>query len=298
MKVLITGGSGFLGKHLQKYFETRMTVKLLGRNDDSHFRCDLAKNIPVIDEYFDLVIHNAGKAHSVPRSEDDAAIFYEVNHQGTQRLLDALGSQPPKSFVFISSVSVYGLDEGENISEDCSLNATDPYGKSKALAEKAVQEWCNKNNVTCVIFRLPLLIGADAPGNLAAMVKAIKAGYYFNVAKGSAKKSMLLVKDVPIAIESTIGQTGIFNLTDGCHPSFYELSQNIALQLGRKHILNMPYILAKSLAIVGDFFGGKFPINSHKLSKIICNLTFDDSKARTLFGWKPTPVLKEFKING
>lgn len=298
MKVLLTGGSGFLGKHLQQYFETRMTVKLLGRNDDCHFRYDLTNNIPPIGEYFDLVIHNAGKAHSVPRSEEDADVFYEVNFHGTRRLLEALESQPPKSFVFISSVSVYGLQEGENISEDYLLNATDPYGKSKALAEIVIQEWCKRKNVACVILRLPLLIGEDAPGNLAAMVKAIKAGYYFNVSKGLAKKSMLLVKDVPTAIESTIGQTGVFNLTDGYHPSFYELSQNIALQLGRKHILNMPYILAKLLAIVGDILGSKSPINSQKLSKIVCSLTFDDSKARKLFSWNPTPVLKEFKING
>lgn len=298
MKILLTGASGFLGKYLKQYFDGMSKVKTLGRSSDSDICGDLTLNIPEIDEYFDLVIHSAGKAHSVPRSEKDADSFFQVNYKGTQRFLNALENRPPKSFVFISSVSVYGLEAGENITEEFPLNAKDPYGESKLLAEMAVQKWCNERGVSCVILRLPLLIGASAPGNLAAMIKGIKTGYYFNVSSGKAKKSMVLVSDLPLAIESAIGISGVFNLTDGYHPSFFEISQNIAFQLGKRRVRNMPYLLAKFLAILGDIIGNKFPLNSKKLAKILSSLTFDDSKARNVLNWTPKPVLKSFKING
>lgn len=58
------------------------------------------------------------------------------------------GSQTsPKAFIFISSVAVYGRENGINISEDAPLLAKDPYGLSKIQAEKLVLDWCVRNNV-------------------------------------------------------------------------------------------------------------------------------------------------------
>jgi hypothetical protein len=58
----------------------------------------------------------------------------------------------------------------------------------------------------------------------------------------------------------------------------------------------MPSLLANVLAKLGNILGDTFPINSNKLFKITSTLTFDDSKARKAFGWKPTPVLEGFKL--
>jgi hypothetical protein len=66
--------------------------------------------------------------------------------------------------------------------------------------------------------------------------------------------------------------------------------------LKKKHILKIPKIFAIFLSFIGDKLGDNFPINSNKLSKITSTLTFDDSKAREAFGWKPTSVIKEFRI--
>ncbi|MBC7915293.1 MAG: hypothetical protein H7Y07_14350 [Pyrinomonadaceae bacterium] len=48
---------------------------------------------------------------------------------------------------------------------------------------------------------------------------------------------------------------------------------------------------------MGDILGKRAPINSVKLKKITSDLTFDDSKAREILGWNPTPVLKGFKVS-
>ena len=59
--------------------------------------------------------------------------------------------------------------------------------------------------------------------------------------------------------------------------------------------MNMPLSIAKAVGFMGDFLGSKAPINSQKLKKITADLTFDDSKAKSV-GWKPRKVLDWFSI--
>ena len=298
MKILLTGFNGFLGKSIISDISLSNKLIFLSRTCGD-YQLSLESQIPKFTDNFDLVIHAAGKAHNVPQTKEMKALFYSINVEGTKNLLIGLEStELPKQFVFISTVSVYGLSNGLEISENAPLLAKDPYGLSKIQAEKIVLDWCKRKNVICTILRLPLLIGPNAPGNFGAMVKGIKNGYYFNIAGGKANKSMVLAEDVAKSILKVAKFGGTYNLTDGYHPTFNELSRVISLQLGKKFVYNMPLFLAKILANIGDLVGDKFPINSNKLSKIVSPLTFDDSNARRTFGWNPRPVLKQLKIKG
>lgn len=291
---LITGSNGFLGKHILKGLKVKPVT--VGRNSKCDIIVDLSKEIPLLPKV-DLVIHSAGKAHCVPKTEIEKQAFFDVNVKGTENLLKGLEKSGfPKQFVFISSVSVYGLTLGVGIDEDHPLMASDPYGKSKILAEKIVQDWCAKNNVICTILRLPLVVGKNPPGNLGAMIHAIQEGFYFNIAGGKAKKSMVLADDVSRILLQVAPVGGIYNLTDGYHPNFYEMSLLISKQLGKEKVSNMPFWIARFFAFFGNIMGSKFPINSDKLNKLNATLTFDDSKARRTFGWNPKAVLEGFKI--
>jgi nucleoside-diphosphate-sugar epimerase len=129
------------------------------------------------------------------------------------------------------------------------------------------------------------------------MIKGIQNGYYFNIDGGKAKKSMILAEDVAQCILKVSEIGGIYNLTDGYHPSFLELSNHISIQLGKGKSINMPMWLAWIIANFGDLLGSKAPLNTNKLKKLTSDLTFDDSKARVAFGWNPTPVIEGFKLN-
>jgi nucleoside-diphosphate-sugar epimerase len=295
MPILITGSSGFLSKYLIKILGEQNIIETLSRHN-SKFNIDLSKDVPTFISKYDIVIHAAGKAHSIPRNELERNDFHNTNVIGSQNLLKGLEKCLPKNFVFISSVSVYGLYKGININESSPLLAKDPYGLSKIQAEKLIIEWCKENNVICTILRLPLLAGANPPGNLGGMIKGLKKGYYFNITGVRAQKSMVLASDVGQCIIKVSEIGGIYNLTDGYHPTFNELSGSISLQIGRKFVPSMPLFFAKILAKFGDLIGDSFPINSTKLAKIIEPLTFDDTKARNAFGWNPSSVLKEFKL--
>lgn len=296
MVICLTGSSGFLGKQIKTYLKEKFFIEILGRHNDCDYKYDLCDVFPSFQKRFDIVIHIAGKAHSVPKTKEEGKEFFKVNYDGTLNLLNALDDMPPANFVFVSSVAVYGLVKGENISEEYLLEATDPYGKSKIEAELLVKKWCNKNNVICTILRLPLVVDSNPPGNLGSMIKGIKKGYYFNIAGGNAKKSMVLASDVAKFILSAAEIGGTYNLTDGYNPTFNELSKHIASQIGKSIVPNIPYFFAKLLAKIGDFLGSSFPINSNKLAKITSPLTFDDTKAREVFGWNPTHVLEGFKL--
>lgn len=298
MKILLTGASGFLGSILlQEFLSQGHSLKTLGRGNNDDLKCNLSSNAPILlSESFDMVVHCAGKAHSIPKTTLEKQEFFDVNVRGTRNLLEGLVSNLPKFFIFISTVAVYGLEEGTMINEESPRLATDPYGKSKIQAEQLVQDWCFKNNVICTILRLPLIAGPNPPGNLKSMINGIKKGYYFNIAHGKARKSIVLAKDVAhiIPIAAAIG--GTYNLTDNYHPSFAELAKLIANQLNKSEPSNIPSWLATCIGKLGNLLGQKAPLNTKKLYKITSDLTFDDTKAFRLLHWKPSPVLKGFKI--
>jgi nucleoside-diphosphate-sugar epimerase len=296
MYILLTGASGFLGRLVIGNLSIFNNVKTMSKSAGD-YKVELDKCIPTFNETFSIVVHLAGLAHSIPNNQIESKLFQKVNVVGTQNLLEGLiKSGIPKSFVFISSVSVYGLDSGTGIDEKSNLKATDPYGMSKIEAERIVCNWCKQHNVVCTILRLPLLVGNNPPGNLGAMIRGIDKGYYFNIGGGTKKKSMVLAEDVAKIIMEVAKIGGIYNLTDGYHPTFSEISNNISIQLGKRKPINIPFWLASIIAKFGDLLGSKAPLNTNKLKKITSDLTFDDSKAREAFGWNPTPVLKGFRI--
>ncbi len=296
-KLLFTGASGFLGYNIRPILEKIYDVHTIGLTDDDDIKFNLAKEVPPINTYYDVVLHAAGKAHIVPKSEEEKQAFYDVNYQGTVNLCTALEKAGiPKSLVFISTVAVYGCDYGDMITEEHPLEGTSPYADSKIKAEQYLAQWCQKNKVVLSILRPSLLAGKNAPGNLGAMVKGIKKGYYMNIAGGKVIKSILMAEDIARLIPQLEEKGGVYNVCDTRQPSFGEISMSVAKQLGKGKPLNIPYWMAWCMAKVGDLLGSKAPINSYKLEKMTKSLTFSNVKAKHELGWEPMDVLDNYRI--
>jgi nucleoside-diphosphate-sugar epimerase len=295
--ILLTGDNGFLGSYIRTEFINNSVPFQTINRSEADFKLDLSITIPILISTYETVIHCAGAAHKVPKNMFESDLIYNTNVNSTKNLILALENIGlPKKFVFISSVSVYGRLNGNLINENADLLATDSYGKSKIICEKIIIDWCNKNNINYTILRLPLLVGTNPPGNLGDMINAIKKKYYFNISNINSRKSMLLAQDVAKVILKASECGGIYNLTDGYHPTFVELSHCISSQLNHNKILTLPYFFVKLLAIIGDTIIPILPINSKKLSKMEYDLTFDDTNAKNAFNWKPTKVLDGFQI--
>ena len=297
MTLLFTGASGFLGNNIIHLLNGTYNIISVGLSPQDTYLVDIATDIPTFTDAFDVVFHAAGKAHSVPKTEAEERLFFDVNLQGTKNLCTALErSGIPKAFIFISTVAVYGCDSGENITEEHPLNGTTPYALSKIKAEKYLQGWCAMHNVKLSILRPSLIAGPNPPGNLGAMIHGIKNGKYLSIAGGKARKSVLMVQDIANLLPMLIEKGGIYNVCDSYQPSFRELEMVICKQLNKKLPLSIPYWFVKSMAVLGDCFGENTPINSLKLRKITHSLTFSNEKAMRELGWKPMNVLKNFRI--
>ena len=297
MKLLFTGASGFLGNNIYSLLEEKYVIETVGITSKDNYNVNLAWEIPNLTGTFDVVFHAAGKAHSIPKTEEEKQLFFDVNLQGTKNLCTALeNSGIPKAFIFISTVAVYGCDSGENITEEHPLNGTTPYALSKIKAEKYLQGWCAMHNVKLSILRPSLIAGPNPPGNLGAMIRGIRNGKYLSIAGGKARKSVLMVQDIANLLPMLIEKGGIYNVCDSYQPSFRELEMVICKQLNKKKTNIYSLLFAKSMAVFGDCLGENTPINSLKLRKITHSLTFSNEKAMRELGWKPMNVLKNFRI--
>ena len=296
-KLLFTGGTGFLGKNVRPILDKMYEVTTCGITSDDTIKVNLAKEIPELEQHYAVVLHACGKAHVVPKTEVEKQAFFDVNYTGTVHLCNALEKVVvPNALVFISTVAVYGCEFGELITEEHLLKGDTPYAKSKIQAEKYLTEWCKKYNVVLGILRPSLLAGKDAPGNLGAMVDGVKRGFYMNIAGGKAVKSVLMAEDIARIMPALIKKGGVYNVCDTFQPTFGQISESVANQLGKRKPISIPIWMAKCMALVGDLLGEKAPINSYKLEKMTRSLTFSNEKARKELDWEPLDVLTNYKI--
>lgn len=295
--LLFTGASGFLGSNILPLLKKNYDVDTLALDENATYNINLVNDDIHLTKRYDIVLHAAGKAHVVPRTDEEIKLFYDINYEGTKKVCSALEkSGVPKSFIFISTVAVYGCDFGEGITEDHSLDGDTPYAKSKIMAEEYLNDWCNNHNVILTILRPSLLAGKNAPGNLGAMVKGIETGRYLSIAGGKARKSVMMVDDIANLIPLVTEKGGVFNVCDSHNPTFRELEQVVASQLNKKPPRSIPMWMAKCLALGGNVLGAKAPINSLKLKKITESLTFSNAKAVKELGWTPINVVDNYKI--
>lgn len=297
-KLLYTGGTGFLGYNTKPILDQQYEVTTIGITDCDELKANFAKEVPVLPCHYDIVLHAAGKAHVYPKTPEEIQSFYDINYQGTVNLCSALEKVGvPRAFVFISTSGVYGIDNGNYVTEDYPLVGEEPYQKSKIMAEQFLTEWCEKNGVTLGILRPSLMVGKNAPGNLGAMVNGIKSGKYLSISHGKARKSLLMAEDIAHLVPLVAEKGGAYNVCDDEHPTFGELETTIAQQLGKTPPISIPYWFAKTIALFGDVVGNWFPLNSKRLYKIVNSDTISNEKAKRELGWKPMSVLKNYRIS-
>jgi nucleoside-diphosphate-sugar epimerase len=292
----MTGASGFLGRVIQsRKLEPLLTV---GRSEANSIRCDFSKDIPVLPDSLKHVIHCAGKAHSMPKTMREEDEFFRVNLDGAKNLVEGIerSKSMVKSFIFISTVAVYGRQEGCNLNEGTPLNGSSPYARSKIEAERFLSGWSSNGGIQMLILRLPLIAGSNPPGNLGAMIEGIRSGRYLSINRGKARKSMVLASDIARLVINSNRQAGIYNLTDRYHPRVSELEGLISRQLKKPPPRNIPLAFAKLFGLCGDVLGDWFPVNTQKINTLTKNLMFSDDKAVKALGWKPKRVIDHLKV--
>lgn len=211
MNILITGASGFLGKHiLHKLGDShQFTATILRKLEDTQ-TIDFSR--------IDAIIHSAALVHQMQGASEQA--YQYSNCDLTVALAQSAKQSGVKKFIFISTVKVYG--ENPQGVLDCTTACVpqDPYGESKFRAEKALLDLQDDAFTVCIL-RLPLVYGAEVKGNfinLLAMHAHKKIIPFKNV---TTKRSMVYVGNVTAMIDKLIGYNGdmsIFVISDALEP--------------------------------------------------------------------------------
>ena len=169
-KILITGASGCSGKGILHYLLSHGYTDLSGlvrKIPEDHFsdveyivgditnKDALAKLFK--EGQFESIWHIAGAVHPHTKKE----LFHKINVEGTQNVLEAAIESNAKSFLFTSSIAVYGKIEEVPISEEHRIKPLGNYAKSKVEAENIVKTLSEDVGIKGGIVRLPVVLGKD-----------------------------------------------------------------------------------------------------------------------------------------
>ena len=288
---MLTGSNGFLGKHLINNLPAE-TIKTLNRSA-SDYEVDLSINIPCFTDNFDTVIHNAGKAHIIPKSKEEVATFYNVNVLGTINLLKGLSNSLPKRFVFISTIGVNGNSNNRPFTANDVPYPHDAYSLSKFEAEQGLLEIAQQTGMEAVIVRSPLVYGVNAPGNFGSLVKWVKKGLPLPFGAVRNMRSFVALNNLVdfIALCADLARSPkaaneLFLISDGEDVSTSDLLRKVAKACGVKsRLLKVPVGL---MTIVARLSG-----KGATADRLLGNLQVDSSKAHDLLGWKPVVTMDE-----
>lgn len=206
MKVLITGGAGFLGMHLANFLQKKgFETTLLDISDydkkeyprESQFIVGDIRNREDVDQAVkgaDIIIH-AAAALPLWKSQD----IFKVNVEGTKNLLGAALKYKVKHFVYISSTAVYGIPKKHPVYENDPLIGVGPYGESKIEAEKLCNSYRQRGLVVTVV-RPKTFVGTHRLGVFEILFDWVKDGKRIPVLGSGNNRYQLL--DVDDLVES------------------------------------------------------------------------------------------------
>jgi nucleoside-diphosphate-sugar epimerase len=287
VNALITGDTGFLGKYIYKAL-LQKGYRIFGISRSSS-GLDISGEFVLPSEFYDIVVHCAGKAHSYPKLNKEIEEFYLVNYIGTINLCSALENCKIKQFIFISTVAIYG-EFGSGYTETSNPVLSTPYAESKFMAEQFLVKWGEQRKIPVLIFRLPLVVGTNPPGNLGKMLNAIKRGNYISVDKGKCKRSVVLAEDVALLITSLkFPRNGLYNLSDSCDIQFSDFEQYLYSLFGKKKVVNIDKRFLALISWIGDFIP-MFPINTKLLNKLTKDFIISSDLAKEELNWNPKIV--------
>jgi len=279
-KLTLIGGSGFVGTRL---------IDLIGKENCRNIDKAHSSRYDEITTIYDIradqlesVMHQGADTVVLLAAEhrDDVmpvSLYFDVNVEGTRKVLEALDKGVVRNIIFTSSAAVYGLNK-KNPDENYAPDPGSHYGKSKYLAEQLLIEWQERDRLSrsLTIIRPAVIFGENNRGNVYNLLRQIARGKFLMVGNGRNKKSMGYVTNVAAFIkyctETMKPGCRIYNYADNPDLSMNDLIIQVEQSLDKKlPPVRLPYWLGRSGGLCFDILsvitGIKFQITGERVKK-------------------------------
>jgi len=274
MKILVTGGRGYVGTRLADALKKKgHSVKTLGIEKDSDFVADITDfgKISKAVKGFDAIIHLAALI-GVKESREQPTRYFMTNSIGTLNMLEAARMNGIKKMVFASSLTVYGEPEHLPVDENHPLKPLSPYGYSKVVAEDFCRAYSELYGMTIVIARLANLYGPGQSGDLfmPTVLSQLKKEK-ITIRSLDFKLDYMYIDDVVSALTACLeyGKSDVFNFSAGRSVSGKEIIDALSKIVGRTLVVETT--------------------NPKKEKEI----TLDIRKAKKILDWEPKIGIEE-----
>lgn len=225
-KILITGANSYIGTSFEDYIKQwpeEYSVDIIDMIDGTWREKDFSE--------YDSVFHVAGIAHQ-KETKENAPLYYNVNRDLAIETAQKAKEAGVKQFVFLSSMSVYGMDTGV-ITKDTVPHPKSNYGKSKLQAEEGITVLRDKH-FNVAILRPPMVYGDKCKGNYQLIVKIVELSPVFP--RINNQRSMIHILNLTSFVKMCIDNDldGIYFPQNNHYVNTKDMAQEIAIQKGKK----------------------------------------------------------------
>ncbi len=243
-KILITGANSYIGTSFEKYIKENYpndyVVDTVDMINDNWRKKSFAG--------YDCVFHVAGIAHQ-KETKENSHLYYEVNRElaietAKKAKLDGVGQ-----FIFLSSMSVYGMDTGV-ITKETNPSPKSHYGKSKWQAEQDLVPLDSDTFKVCIL-RPPMVYGKGCKGNFVKIKKLVEKSPIFPYVKN--KRSMIHIDNLSSFVRLCVNKSshGTFFPQNDEYVSTIDLAKNISKALNKK--IYFEYITGIGVVLLRPF---------------------------------------------
>jgi nucleoside-diphosphate-sugar epimerase len=305
MRLLVTGGSGFVGSAVLERFSRSASCSAVAAVRESSSKLppraipfSISGLTPEQDwraglEGTDAVVHLAARVHVMhDTASDPLAAFRHANVEGTLHLARQAAAAGVKRFVFVSSIKVNGEQTlpGAPFRPDDAPAPVDPYGVSKLEAEQGLRRLAIETGLEIVVIRPPLVYGPGVKANFLRMMTWLQRGYPLPLGSIHNRRSLVALENLVDLIETCVHHPAAaqqtFLVSDGEDVSTTALLQRVAAALGRPaRLLPVPAGLLRAAAKA---------LGKAEVAQRLCgSLQVDIAQTQARLGWQPVVTLDE-----
>jgi nucleoside-diphosphate-sugar epimerase len=316
MRLLVTGGTGFIGSHLAEEGRRRgADVVAFGLTDRPEEKANAELLAGVGAEILPGSITDAALCRTAMRGVTHVfhlavamreggksdEFFESINLDGTRHLLEAASVQRVQRFVYCSTIGIYGHRAPGITREDSPLAPGNIYERTKVSAERLVREFAEKCDLPAVVLR-PADVYGPRDQRLLKMFKGVSREKFPLFGSGDGRRHMVYVDDVVSAFfkacerDEALGQGLIIAGPKSC--TLRELLDEVVHATGSKRFgFRLPLApMLGAAAVVEDVCAALKidpPIYRRRMDFFHSDSEFDTSRARRVLQWEPTVDLRQ-----